>query len=493
MTLTPNFQGDEATGIRLRLVLENPVIGADQPLVQLQTQFATVPTQAYNSSDIDASDAGGNLTLKHADNNDQRSYIPSRATQGDVVMQFTARHSGLRTLGPVADLRAEPSGIGLTGAGFSFVPVPTAADKTYLITVNWNLSGTPVGTRGIWTFGEGTGTRAGTTEILTESYYAVGQVQRFPPPGAAPPGNNYQFNWFGKPSFDATKIAEWTQQLFGNYQKFFSDDGDTYRVFARSSPEAGKGIGGTALLRSFMFFYGPSPSDESLKNTLAHEMTHNWPTMSGTDAETTWYVEGIADFYSARLPMRFDLITIDGFADEMNNFARKYYGNPFINYTNEKAAIDPFSTPVLQSLPYGRGNIFLVKWDAEIRAKSNGTRSIDNIVLALLNRTRSNQGDTLEDLLKLMDQELGPQARSEYNDMAAGKLVVPPEGSLGPCFSLEQTRVPVLSDSGSFTPPTAGKRTLAAPRASDSLGSNSTAIAWLWKKKDGVNDKDCKI
>ena len=41
---------------------------------------------------------------------------------------------------------------------------------------------------------------------------------------------------------------------------------------------------------------------------------------------------------------------------------------------------------------------------------------------------------TLDDWQNLVSAEIGPQTRSEYADMVAGKLLVPPPNMFGPCL-----------------------------------------------------------
>ncbi|RSL82196.1 hypothetical protein CEP51_005322 [Fusarium floridanum] len=82
-----------------------------------------------------------------------------------------------------------------------------------------------------------------------------------------------------------------------------------------------------------------------------------------------------------------------------------------------------------------------VTWlDAKIRERSNGTRSIDDAVLKLLDRTRLGQGDSLEDLLDVLEGEL-ESARDEYERMADAKLVVPPDNSLSPYLTVQKTEL----------------------------------------------------
>ncbi|KAH7407099.1 hypothetical protein BKA64DRAFT_571934 [Cadophora sp. MPI-SDFR-AT-0126] len=484
MTLTPNFEGNQIATLGVRLTLENPQVSANQSLVTMNNAVATTPTQFYSSDAIDASDASGRLSLAQVDNGEHgdeglRKYIVTRPTNGDVVLKFTAKPASM-DLGPRFEFRTQPDGLGATVAGYNFLPLPEG--NIFTINVDWDLAEAPAGTRGVWSFGENSATKVGTPDLLASTFYAFGQMKSFPEAGTQ---SNYSMYWFGEPPFNITQAAVWTGQLFGNMQRYFRDGEDTYRVFAR---HAG-GSGGSALLRSFLFTYDNATTNRDLEGLLAHEMVHNWPTMTGTGADTTWYVEGIAEYYSARLPFRFGMQTTDRFLEVMNSLAKGYYGNRYINITNEEQAGLQFSDTAKQALPYGRGLMFLVKLDAEIRAKSNGTHSLDNIVQALLDRTRAGTGDTIQDLLQLMVQERGPEAQEEYQDMANGKLVIPQENSLGPCFSVVKTTTPVVSGHKTSTLEQNKQGLIAVSPTNPS----AIAVAYQWVKRPGLDDSKCVI
>ena len=78
--------------------------------------------------------------------------------------------------------------------------------------------------------------------------------------------------------------------------------------------------------------------------------------------------------------------------------------------------------------------MYLAKVNAELKAKSGGQRSLDTLVLEILKRQRTGGKVGLAEWRSMIVKELGPAANQEYEDMEAGKLIVPPEDSFGPCF-----------------------------------------------------------
>jgi hypothetical protein len=56
---------------------------------------------------------------------------------------------------------------------------------TYRISVSWDLSDMPAGSRGVWSFGEGDATTEGPVDLLADSYYAAGPLESHPADGGS--------------------------------------------------------------------------------------------------------------------------------------------------------------------------------------------------------------------------------------------------------------------------------------------------------------------
>lgn len=477
ISITPNFEGNKIISLAVRLGIQEPKIAARGTLASLSLSDELATTQQYNASDIEASDDSGKLPLSHSDDEDDRHYNVERATTGDVVLAFTAKPQLQPGKFEFLHMGAENDGRALFGPGMGFIPTPTG--KNYTINLDWDLSKAPNGTRAVWSFGEGPSvTKTGPPSFVSESFFAVGQMNSFPPSGTL---SNFTTYWFDEPptGYNLPELATYAKEVFEHMRDFFRDPDDNYRVFARKFP-ANHSSGASAKVRSFMFPVSEGVDIKETETILAHELVHNWPTAqdgsNGSSAE--WYVEGVADYYSENLLFRYGMHTADQYLERMNEFARAYYANPLINLT-----LDQLKDEKLQedgnaiNLPYQRGNMFLVRMDALIRSKTNGTRSIDNVVQALLDRTRAHQEDTVDDLLDLMVKEMGPEARAEYQDMYNGKTLTMPDNSLGPCFAVEQVQVP--------------QEKCTSEAAGLCNNSASLVTAYQWKRKPGASDSGC--
>ena len=440
--MTPHQENGKVDAVGVQLTIEQPQLAAGQALLKMPTYAVSIDVPAYAPEAIEASDAAGKLTLTTVEGAPDpsmvfRRYLVNRATAGDVVVRYTGRPRQVDAStrnGPLYDLRAEAGG--LLGAGMYFLALPPD-DKTYQITLDWDLSRSAAGTRGVWSIGAGRQKLVGTSQELFESGFAIGKVKSFPVDGSGAFG----LYWLSEPPFDMLKLAGDMQGMYGYMAKFFKDTGTTYRIFARRNPYPSSG--GSGWTRSFVFAYGSAgvnADDQQL--LLAHEMIHNWPRLDDNDlGDTAWYTEGTADYYTAILSYRARLITLEQFVRLVNENTEDYMTNPFVALSNEEAGKKFWEEAQAQRIPYGRGFMYFLSLNAQMQARSQGQRSVDDLVLEVLARQRAGKKVFVADWRALVVSELGEAAGREYDDMVAGKLIVPPASALAPCLTLSQKPV----------------------------------------------------
>jgi hypothetical protein len=301
VVLTPHAAGGSVNRLDVRLRIASPGVAAGKTLLRMPLTIVSIPTARYDAAAIQASDERGPLTLVAVDEPPTptgvyRHFDIERATAGDVVLRYgtspRAVSSATRS-GPLFDLRTQAAGI--MGAGVYFFALPDT-HYPYRITLKWDLSGMPVGSRGIWSLGEGEQSTVAPADTLAFSYYAAGPVKSEP----ANSRGNFALYWIVEPSFKVVELADCIRKLYGYMSRFFTDEGAPYRVFIRADPYPGGS--GTALAKSFVFGYGPDveTNGRDRQMLLAHEMVHNWPRLNGeVHSETAWYTEGTAEYYSA--------------------------------------------------------------------------------------------------------------------------------------------------------------------------------------------------
>jgi predicted metalloprotease with PDZ domain len=225
--------------------------------------------------------------------------------------------------------------------------------------------------------------------------------------------------------------------LYVSMARFFDDESGGYRVFARRNPFPG--AGGTGLARSFTFGYNvdSQPTVDSLQGLLAHEIAHTWPALQGEHGDTAWYSEGMAEYYSTALSWRAGAITTDKVVKTLNDRATAYYANPYRALSNPELAKLFWTDSMAQTAPYGRGFLYLVQTDAQIRQASGGRRSLDDVAKEIRRRQVANKPYGIPVWLELVGKEIGEgAAKAAYDHMVSGGLLKPP-AVYAPCLKVE--------------------------------------------------------
>jgi hypothetical protein len=436
--LTPKAAAGRITTLQVHLHLPAPQVAAGAVLLSMPVELVSTPTAAYRAEQIQVRDARGPLPLRAQDkapdpSGQYRDYLATRASVGDVEVDYAtpprAVDADTRN-GPLFDLRAQDGG--LMGAGVYFMALPPG-EAPRSIRLRWDLAALPAGARGVWSVGEGEQRATAPTDLLRFSYYAVGAMHRIPDDDA----DVFHFYWMDTPPFDPATLAVQTGTLYRYMARFFGDDGADYRAFARRNPyPAG---GGTGLAHSFMFGYGPQGQTiaEGPQALLAHEMAHTWPKLDGEEhALTAWYTEGTAEYYSLLLSLRSGVFGQDAFLTAINGRADGYYDNPFRALDNAAAGERFWKDARAQRVPYGRGFMYLVSVDAQLRQRGRRAHSVDDLVLEVLRRQRAGETVGVAEWRAMVVRELGAAAGTAFDAMVAGSLIVPDAPAFG-CYRMQ--------------------------------------------------------
>jgi hypothetical protein len=440
LTLSPHPTGEADSYLGVRMVLERPDFKAGEGLVHLPLTLVGIPTARYDGEALTARDDAGLIPLSQSEEPPTpqgvyRRWSVGRATVGDVTVSFHApprRVTAATNNGPLFDLREEAGAFLGAGVGFMATPVRPGPWRVHL---GWDLAAAAPGSIGVWSLGDGTVDTVAPSDVLAFSYYGAGPLKRYPVSG----GGHFSFYWASDPPFDPADLGQRVRALYDSMATFFDDKGSSYRIFARSNPYLG--TGGTALAHSFMFgYHAPSkPTADGLQLLVAHEMAHTWPAMQGEHGDTAWYSEGAAEYYSLALSWRAGAIPLDKVIRTLNERADAYYSNPYRGLTNPQAAEKFWSDPLAQTVPYGRGWLYLVQTDAEIRQASQGARSLDDVVKQLRRRQVAGKPYGIPQWLELVGHELGAaKAEAGYDHMVSGGLLAPLDAAFAPCLSVEQ-------------------------------------------------------
>jgi predicted metalloprotease with PDZ domain len=450
LTPRPAKTGDGSIGsVDIELVFGAIRVAPGEPLLQLALIADNVDTVATTLSNLRASDLQGPLKLSARDmdlpteaardsetGGQTREWIVDRAPVGRVTVRYTVPAIATlppRGAAPPLAFRNDAAGVSASGNVFLLMPPGT---QHYAVTTRWDLSRLKSNAIGATSLGEGTakGIEPMSSAELRESYFMGGEIHRWPS-GESSPG--FFSAWQGTPPFDAVSFMSWTRSLYQQYSQFFGRETDEpYGVFLRYNPvNAG---GGTGLFHSFIMTYGAGSGADvtSLKSMVAHETFHTFQPFISVPAgkESSWFAEGLAVLYEARLPLRYGLMTPEAFLQDLNSHAARYYSSIMATRPNSEIAAYFWDDTRIRTLAYDRGMLYFAVVDDAVRTKSGGKRSLDQLMLHML--ALESQGRMLsnKDWETELQTELGDGAVAQFHGFLNGTMPIPASDAFGPCF-----------------------------------------------------------
>jgi hypothetical protein len=430
LTFRPRWKGGSVA--EMLVSAELSAVSCGEGLVlSYQRSTVAIPFAVYDG--LTLSDSAGEVPFEMRDMGVEESFVErtgiyaSRPVSGALCWSYTVYPRVLPegyTSSPYFDWRAEEGGI--NGAGLAFLILPDEGE--YDIVIGWDMRDMPEGARGIWSLGAGDTVRRTDMQTLRYSFYAVGGMNM-------EEWGEFGIYWFGELPFDIRAVSGRLRDLFAYMCRFFGDSDPTYCVFIRRDPFEKSG-GGTALKRSFLTGYSAVtvPRMDDWYCVLAHEMVHNWPHMDDEPAgKGTWYNEGIAEYYSVVLPYRVHIVDAEETVRHINEKAGKYLNSPLRDLSNRELAKIYWSDRHAQAVPYGRGFVYLSNVEAQLKRASRG--SIDDIT-----KLYTTDGTVMQpkDWTSFIWERLGDKGLREFENMEAGKLVVPDLEGFGGTFLVSE-------------------------------------------------------
>jgi len=423
--------------VDVSLKIEGSAVAQGQTLLGMPLVVDNVETDAATLQELSASDAKGALALTlHDDpptaNVPYRHWQAARATAGTVDIHYRAPISEVlapRGAAPPLELRSDHASFSGQGATFLMLP---EQDMPRQVSVHWDLSRMEAHAIGVTSLGPGDLDRTmKVSEVLGASYFMAGNVHLYP---AVPAPTGFFGAWYGNPPFDLQSVMESEHTLYGFYESFFKRPSTApYGVFMRENlVNAGGGV--SLGQTSFVTTFGPKTELSEEKITLAHEMVHTF--VGALDDESSgWYAEGLAVYYERLLPLRAGLITPAEFLADLNATAGRYYTDIMIHTPNSEIAKNFWADTRIRVLPYDRGSMYFAIVDSELRAASGGKQSLDDLVLAMLDRKRHNLPADQAAWVALLQSHLGEKGKAEFEAMLAGAVQLPAPDAFGPCFT----------------------------------------------------------
>ncbi|MGA7967076.1 MAG: hypothetical protein WCC32_13125 [Terriglobales bacterium] len=440
-----------------------PPTAAGQPLLKLALVTSNVVTVATTIEALSVNDGSGSVPVTVKDDPESgevayRHWIAGRATSGAITVHYRAPISNIaapRGAAPPLELRSD-SGT-FSGAGETFLLLPELASSQpssqassppssppssqsssqtmfQPVEIRWELADMGAGATGVSSLGKGD-VIAGPKDLrsLQSCFFMGGKLGLYP---SIPPKTGFFSAWHGSAPFELPALMASEEKLYAFYGKVFKRPATApYGVFLRENPvNAG---GGVELSGSFVATFGPKTKLDDLKITLAHEMLHTF--VGGLDKPaglvSSWYAEGMAVYYARLLALRAGQIAPAEFLQDLNTTAARYYTDALIATPNSEIPARFWADTRVRVLPYDRGSMYFAVVDEEVRAASGGKRTLDDLLLAMVDRRRQNLPVDESAWVEMVTKELGEKGKTEFEAMLAGAIQLPEPGGFGPCFT----------------------------------------------------------
>jgi hypothetical protein len=434
-----------------------PPTPAGQSLLKLALVASNVVTVATTIESLSVSDGSGPVAVTVKDDPESgevayRHWIAGRATGGAIAVHYRAPISNIaapRGAAPPLELRSDSGAFSGAGETFLLLPELTSSQASSSQTssqpspptlfqpveIRWELANMGAGATGVSSLGNGDVSAPGPKDLrsLQSCFFMGGKLGLYPP---VPPKTGFFSAWHGSAPFDLPALMASEEKLYAFYGKFFKRPATApYGVFLRENPvNAG---GGVELSGSFVATFGPKTQLDDLKITLAHEMLHTFvgALEKPGGLVSSWYSEGMAVYYARLLALRAGQIAPAQFLQDLNTTAARYYTDALIATPNAEIPARFWADTRVRVLPYDRGSMYFAVVDEEVRAASGGKRTLDDLLLAMLDRRRQNQPVDESAWIEMVSKELGEKGKTEFEAMLAGALQLPNSDGFGPCFT----------------------------------------------------------
>lgn len=378
------------------------------------------------------------FSLSAEDDEGRQEIFVAREARGDILFSSEIKALGAeRVASDISALRQDQGGV--VGAGRYFLPWFKIDDKCHL-SVEWDLSNCPEGTRAVSSLGEGpemVEEASEHPETLLNCVFMVGSVRSnslddsLKEDTKVGQGGYCGTYWLGDLPKKLDAVKDYPSKIFPRMSEHFKDQGGSYRAFLRRVP---KGFRSGSFHTSSIIDYDVDVEDDhdwDLVRTLNRAIASTWARLDPEDdgSENWWFTDGkeqtgenavlsflwlffftgltlnracstgLALLYTVYLPFRFHQRGPDYFRATVNAFLSAYYTNPLITEPLaglEESNRDPQNSWYAASAKTTRAFVYMLKMDAFTRRAAdrmdkNVPRPIDDIVQELCIRRRQGQ------------------------------------------------------------------------------------------------------
>jgi len=387
---------------------------------ELHVSRAWADTRGAEAIDaVEVRDAQGEIPQgRPRDDTPEREIPLARAPIGDLLVRFTARGTGSRLGLRIARDR-------VTGVGHAFLLLPRI-DEPVPTRVRWHLAALGPDATGASSFGEGEVAIEATSSALAHAVYAAGVLssarageQRLHVLGAPALGPREILGWAGR--FRTVASAR-LERVTAGAQATPAAAAEPLSVFLLGEPNLARDHDGAFLDSSLgLWFDSTREFDPSLRIALAHEIIHrhlggDLTLLEESGQPAAWFAEGFTVHYARRLLFDAGMIEAGDVVADLNRI--------------EDEASEPRGA---EREPYRRGSRYAALLDHQMRKKSRGARSLDDLLAAL--RARGPGPRPVGDFRAVLVAALGEEAGGDFDRLVVrheDEIGLPPE-TFGPC------------------------------------------------------------
>jgi len=255
----------------------------------------------------------------------------------------------------------------------------------------------------------------------------------------------------GKFGFDDAEFFNRTAALVRTQRAFFGDTSFAHFLVALLPNDVARGSsGGTGVHNAFAMHASadlqvPGPDFEFL---IGHENLHTWVpsrfgsmnSADGTDDEALryWFSEGFTNFLTHRLLLASGQWSLAQYARAVSRVIRSYELSDARRRDNAAVRAQFFTDRAVGELPYQRGELLALRWDAQLRAHGQTLAGVLRSLLLPAGPASTRPSLATERLLDALTRVLGPGPRADVQRVVeqAGPIDYD-AGLLGPCFVSE--------------------------------------------------------
>jgi predicted metalloprotease with PDZ domain len=249
----------------------------------------------------------------------------------------------------------------------------------------------------------------------------------------------------GKWGFPDEEFNSLVQKVVQGQRDFWNSYDFPYYLVALLPLDEQEGVrGGEGRTNSFSLYLPKDLTTLSKSEDLyllAHEIFHAWnPQRLGAyeNDRLYWFGEGFTDYYAHLLLLRAGLISLDEYVAAHNSWIEAYYTSPVRSLTVDEMVQKRRTNHDAEQLFYKRGYLLANHLDFNIRSKTSGKHSLDDVMRSLLRSSKAGSIKLSEkriaDALRPYLQEQGASDIEKY--MTRGELV-PADNSFGACATVE--------------------------------------------------------